>query len=154
MSDLPIVSAETNTLDDAIIVKETKEKIRILDAYKERFGQDFDNSIVSKKKGKIKLDPTLDYPCMKPALDKWYHVSELSIMNVITGGQGASPLFPRPEESRFNQQKLLNNDTKSIKMAANQLFSSPRATLKLQTARTHQHILRQNGECSNDLFWA
>jgi hypothetical protein len=31
--------AETNTLDDAIIVKGTKEKKRILDAYKEHFGQ-------------------------------------------------------------------------------------------------------------------
>jgi hypothetical protein len=34
-SDLPTVSAETNTLDDAIIVKGTKEKKRILDAYEE-----------------------------------------------------------------------------------------------------------------------
>jgi hypothetical protein len=82
-SDLPTVLAETNTLDDAIIVKGTKEKRRILYTYKERFGQDFDHSIVSKKKGKIKLDPTLDYSCMKPALDKWYCVSELLILNVI-----------------------------------------------------------------------
>ncbi len=48
-SDLPTVLAETNTLDDAIIVKGTKEKKRILDAYKERFGH-FNHSIVSKKK--------------------------------------------------------------------------------------------------------
>ncbi len=68
----------------AIIVKGIKEKKRILYAYEEHFGQDFNHSIVSKKKRKIKLDPTLDYPCMKPALDKWYHVSELSILNVIT----------------------------------------------------------------------
>jgi hypothetical protein len=79
-----MVSAETNTLDEAIIVKGTKEKKRILDAYEERFGQDFDQSIVSKKKGKIELDPNLDFPCMKPALDKWYRVSELLILNVIT----------------------------------------------------------------------
>jgi hypothetical protein len=45
------------------------------------------------------------------------------------GGQVASPLFPWPKESTLNQQKLLNDDTKSIMMAANQLFSSPRATL-------------------------
>ncbi len=83
-SDLPIVLAETNTLDDAIIVKGTKEKKCILDTYKERFGQDFDHSIVSKKKGNIKVNPTLVYPRMKPALDKWYHLSELSILNVIT----------------------------------------------------------------------
>jgi hypothetical protein len=83
-SDLPTVSAETNTLDDAIFVKGTKEKKHILDAYKEHFGQNFYHWIVSKKKSKIELDPTLDYPCMKPALDKWYHVSELLILNVIT----------------------------------------------------------------------
>jgi hypothetical protein len=82
-SDLPIVSAETNTLDEAIIVKGTKETKRILDAYKEHFGQDCDHSIVSKKKGKIKLDPNLDFPCVKPALDKWYRVLELFILNVI-----------------------------------------------------------------------
>jgi hypothetical protein len=35
-SDLPIVLAETNTLDEANIVKETKEKKHILDAYEER----------------------------------------------------------------------------------------------------------------------
>jgi hypothetical protein len=65
----PIVFAETSTLDEAIIVKGTKEKKRILDAKKEHFGQDFNHSIVSKKKGKIKLDPNLDFPCVKPALD-------------------------------------------------------------------------------------
>jgi hypothetical protein len=82
-NDLPTVLAETNTLDDAIIVKGTKEKKCVLDTYKECFGQDFDHSIVFKKEGKIELDTTLDYPHMKPALDKWYCVSELSILNVI-----------------------------------------------------------------------
>ena len=83
-SDQPIVSAETRTLDEAIIARGTKEKKCILDAYEERFGQDFNHSIVSKKKGKIELDPTLNYSRMKPALDKWYRVSELLILNVIT----------------------------------------------------------------------
>ncbi len=40
-SDLLTVSAETNTLDDAIIIKETKEKKHILDAYKEPFWSRF-----------------------------------------------------------------------------------------------------------------
>jgi hypothetical protein len=84
MSDLPIVLTETNTLDEAIIVKGTKTKKLILDVYEECFGQDFNHSIVSKKKGKIKLDPNLDFPCMKSALDKWCRVSELLILNVIT----------------------------------------------------------------------
>jgi hypothetical protein len=37
-SDLPTVLAETNTLDDAIIVKGAKDKKCILDTYKECFG--------------------------------------------------------------------------------------------------------------------
>jgi hypothetical protein len=82
-SDQPIVSAETRTLDEAIIARGTKEKKCILDAYEERFGQDFNHSIVSKKKGKIELDPNLHFPHMKPALDKWYWVLELLILNVI-----------------------------------------------------------------------
>ena len=53
----PIVFAETSTLDEAIIVRRTKEKKHILDAYEERIDKDFDHSIVSKKKGKIKQDP-------------------------------------------------------------------------------------------------
>jgi hypothetical protein len=35
-NDQPIVSAETSTLDEAIIVRGTKEKKQILDIYKER----------------------------------------------------------------------------------------------------------------------
>ncbi len=49
----------------------------ILDAYEECFGQDFDHSIVSKKKCKIELDPNLGFPGMKQALDKWYRVADL-----------------------------------------------------------------------------
>jgi hypothetical protein len=53
MNDQPIVSAETSTLDEAIIVRGTKEKKCILDSYEDHFGQDFDHSIAFKKKGKI-----------------------------------------------------------------------------------------------------
>jgi hypothetical protein len=63
-SDQPIVSAETSTLIGAIIVRGTTEKKRILEPHKELFGQDFDHSIVSKKKGKIELDPNLNFPCI------------------------------------------------------------------------------------------
>jgi hypothetical protein len=61
-SDLPTVSAETNTLDDAIIVKGTTEKKCILDAYEERFGQHFIHSIVSKKKDVPEADSLLFLP--------------------------------------------------------------------------------------------
>jgi hypothetical protein len=39
-SELPTDSAETNTIDDTIIVKGAKEKKHILVAYEKRFGQD------------------------------------------------------------------------------------------------------------------
>ncbi len=59
---MPTVLAETNTLDDAIIVKGTKEKKRILDAHEEHFGQDFDHSIVFKKKDISRADSLLFLP--------------------------------------------------------------------------------------------
>ncbi len=52
-NDQSIESTETRTLDEAIIVRGTKEKKGILDAYEEHFGRDFNHSIVSTKKGKI-----------------------------------------------------------------------------------------------------
>jgi hypothetical protein len=71
MNDQSIVSAETSTLDEAIIVRGKIETKRILDTYKEHFGQDFDHSIVSKEKDKIEQDLNLNFSCTKPALDKW-----------------------------------------------------------------------------------
>jgi hypothetical protein len=70
-------------MDEAIIVRGIKEKKHILVAYEEHFGSEFNHSLVSKKKGKIKQDPDFHRSCMKPALDKWCRVSELWILNVI-----------------------------------------------------------------------
>jgi hypothetical protein len=74
---------EPDTTNKAIIVRGTKEKKCILDTYEERFGSEFDQSTFSKKKGKIKQDPDFNHSCMKPSLEKWYRVSELSILYVI-----------------------------------------------------------------------
>jgi hypothetical protein len=54
MNDQIVSPTEPNTIDKAIIVRGTKEKNRILDAYEKGFGSEFNHSIVSKKKGKIK----------------------------------------------------------------------------------------------------
>jgi hypothetical protein len=87
-------------LDKAIIVRGTKEKKRIVDAYEECFGSEFDHTIVSKNKIKIEQDPDFDHSCMKPALSKWYWVSELLILNVITkGDQGAPSIALQLEET-------------------------------------------------------
>jgi hypothetical protein len=83
-NDQIVSPTEPNTMDTAIILSETKEKKCILDTYEEHFGSEFDHSIVSKKKGKTKQDPDFNCSRMKHTLDKWYRVSELLILNVIT----------------------------------------------------------------------
>jgi hypothetical protein len=83
-NDQIIFPTEPNALDKAIIVRGTTEKKPILDAFEEHFGSDFVHSIVSKKKGKIEQDPEYNCSRMKPSLSKWYRVSNLSKLNVIT----------------------------------------------------------------------
>jgi hypothetical protein len=82
--DHNICTPEPDALGKAIIVRGTREKKCIVDTYKEPFGSDFDQSIASNKKGKIQQDPDFYLPCMKPALEKWHWISELSLLNVIT----------------------------------------------------------------------
>ena len=67
---------EPDVLREAVIVKGTKEKRCILDTYEKHFGLNYDDSTVSKKKGKITKDPTIICTRMKPFLDKWYRVSQ------------------------------------------------------------------------------
>ena len=80
------VRTKLKLLGDAVIARGTNEKRRILDEYKQKFRKNYDDSIVSKKKGKITDDPPMQ-TCttrMKPSLDKWYWVSKLTILNDIT----------------------------------------------------------------------
>ena len=79
------VRTELVLLGNAVVVRGTNEKRPILDEYKQKFGKSYDNSIVSKKKGKITDDPPMltRTTCMRPSLDKWYRVSDLTILNVI-----------------------------------------------------------------------
>jgi len=70
---------------DEIIVQGTKQKRRILQEYKEAFGADYLDSIVTKKKGKhYYINPDWPIICMKPSSTKYYRVEELTIYNVIT----------------------------------------------------------------------
>jgi hypothetical protein len=73
-NDQIVSPPEQNVLDKAIIVRGTKEKKCILDTYEERFGSEFDHSIVSKKIGKIEQDPDFNHSRMKPSLSKRYWV--------------------------------------------------------------------------------
>jgi hypothetical protein len=70
-------------------VSGTKEKKCILEEYVSKFDSGHQESIITKKKGK--LDPneplhfvTSSWKGMKPSTDKYYRVKDLTIYNVIT----------------------------------------------------------------------
>jgi hypothetical protein len=74
---------------DVAIVSGTREKRRILEAYKEKFGTGYPDSIITRKKGKL-IDTVLLSPPhsrtrrMRPSTDKIYRVDILELHSVIT----------------------------------------------------------------------
>ena len=58
--------------NNSIIIKGTHEKKCILMAYQEKFGSEYPELIVTRKKGKISDDTSLHRACMRPSLKKWY----------------------------------------------------------------------------------
>ena len=76
------ISQEAN--NDLIIVTCTREKRRILEAYKEIFGWGYPDSIVTRKKGKLKnVMSALHSKHMRPCKDKYYQVDVLELHSVI-----------------------------------------------------------------------
>jgi hypothetical protein len=82
-SDSVTVSHDMSS-NNSIIVKGTRKKKRILTAYQEKFGSEYPESIVTRKKGKISDDTSLHCARMRPSLDKWYRVADLHLYNIIT----------------------------------------------------------------------
>jgi hypothetical protein len=71
--------------DDEIIVQGTKQKRRILQEYEDTFGTEYLDSITTKKKGKhSSINHVRKIVRMKPCINKYYRVEELTIYNVIT----------------------------------------------------------------------
>jgi hypothetical protein len=70
--------------NNSIIVKGTREKKCILMEIQEKFGSEYPELIVTRKKGKISNDTSLHRARMRPSLDKWYRVGGLHLYNVIT----------------------------------------------------------------------
>jgi hypothetical protein len=60
------------------------KKKRILTAYQEKFGLEYPESIVTRKKGKLSNDTSLHCARMRPSLDRWYQVGDLHLYNAIT----------------------------------------------------------------------
>jgi hypothetical protein len=52
--------------------------------YQEKFGPEYPELIVTRKKGKTSDNTSLHRACMRPSLDKWYQVGDLHLYNVIT----------------------------------------------------------------------
>jgi hypothetical protein len=70
-------------------VSRSKEKKCILEKYVSKFGSSYQESIITKKKGKVDHNEPLQslvssWQCMKPSTDKYYQVKELMIHSVIT----------------------------------------------------------------------
>jgi hypothetical protein len=84
------IEADVSSLPASPCVKLTinlgkKEKKRILKNYQMQHGLDYNDSIMTKKKGKPSNDSSLLYRTrMRPSLNKWYRVEELFLYNVIT----------------------------------------------------------------------
>jgi hypothetical protein len=70
--------------NNSIIVIGMHKKKHILTTYQEKFGSEYPELIVTRKKGKIFDDTSLHCARMRPSLDKWYQVGDLHLYNVIT----------------------------------------------------------------------
>ncbi len=70
--------------DDLNIVSGTREKRRILKAYKKIFGSGYPDSIVTSKKGKLVSTMLVSHSTrMRPSKDKFYQVDVLELHSII-----------------------------------------------------------------------
>jgi hypothetical protein len=87
------------------VVSGSKEKKHILDELVSKFDSGYQESIITKKKGKLDRNEPLQslassWQCMKPSTNKYYQVKELTIYNVIT--------IVIREYAAFSKNELLN----------------------------------------------
>ncbi len=78
-----VTASHTMSSNNSIIVQGTREKKRILTAYQEKFGSEYSELIVTRKKSKISDNTFLHCARMRPSLDKWYRVGDLQFYNLI-----------------------------------------------------------------------
>jgi hypothetical protein len=79
-----VTASHTMSSNNSIIVQGTHKNKRILTAYKDKFGSEYPESIVTRKKGKISDDTFLHHSRMRPRLNKWYQVGDLQSYTLIT----------------------------------------------------------------------
>jgi hypothetical protein len=90
----------------------TREKKRILEEYVSKFGSGHQESIITKKKGKLDINKPLHFATsswkgIKPSSNKYYRVKELTIYNVITIVIQEYMAFSKNELSSI---RLINTD--------------------------------------------
>jgi hypothetical protein len=79
-----VTASHDMSSNNSIIIQGTCKKKCILTDYQEKFGSEYPELIVTRKKGKISDDTSLHRARMRPSLDKWYQVRDLHLYNVIT----------------------------------------------------------------------
>ncbi len=79
-----VTASHDMSSNNSIIIQGTRKKKRILTDYQEKFGSEYRESIVTRKKGKISNDTSLHCARMRSSLNKWYQVGDLHLYSVIT----------------------------------------------------------------------
>jgi hypothetical protein len=67
-----VTANNTVSSNNSIIVQDKRKKKHILTASQDKFGAEYPELIVTRKKRKISDDSFLHCTCMRPSLDKWY----------------------------------------------------------------------------------
>jgi hypothetical protein len=67
-----VTASQDMSSNNSIIIQGTREKKRMLTDYQEKFGSEYPELIVTRKKGKISHDTSLHCACMRPSFDEWY----------------------------------------------------------------------------------
>ncbi len=78
-----VTASHDMSSNNSIIIQGTRKKKRILTDYQEKFGSEYPELIVTRKKGKIYNYTSLHCARMRPSLNKWYQVGDLHLYNVI-----------------------------------------------------------------------
>jgi hypothetical protein len=79
-----VTASHDMSSNNSIIVQGICKKKCILMDYQEKFGSEYPELIVTRRKGKISDDTSLHRARMRPSLDKWYQAGDLHLYNVIT----------------------------------------------------------------------
>jgi hypothetical protein len=86
-SNVTVTTIPQEVHDDATFVSGTREKRRILEDYKAKYGMGYPVSIVTRKKGKHDVATLLSHSAirgrMRPSKDKFYQVDILELHSVI-----------------------------------------------------------------------